>query len=106
MIPLQLLRVRITKKGKNIVPVFCTSDNNDNNFVGLQVATKIIEEFEESYKRKEKELYLKKEFSHWNLIMTINLLEDFSLCLKEDVYLAIKRGVNQKEKLPILRIQA
>jgi len=53
MLPLQLLRVKITKKGKNIAPVFCTSV--DEKFAEqLQLASKMIEEFEESSKKKER----------------------------------------------------
>jgi hypothetical protein len=53
MLPLQLLRTRITDKGTNIVPRFCTADNSV-----LQLAAKIIKEFEESWKNKEKKLFL------------------------------------------------
>ncbi len=53
MLPLQLLRIRITKKGKNIAPLFCTSV--DEKFAEqLQLAGKIIEEFEESSKKKDR----------------------------------------------------
>jgi predicted nuclease of restriction endonuclease-like RecB superfamily len=53
MLPLQLLRIRITKKGKNIAPLFCTSV--DEKFAEqLQLAAKIIEEFEESSKKKDR----------------------------------------------------
>lgn len=51
MLPLQLLRVRITKKGKNIAPLFCISDEEKFE-EQLQLASKIIEEFEESSKKK------------------------------------------------------
>jgi uncharacterized protein len=54
MLPLQLLRTRITEKGTNIVPRFCTP--NDDSL--LQLAAKIIKEFEESWKNKEKKLFL------------------------------------------------
>ena len=53
MLPLQLLRTRITDKGTNIVPRFCTADDSI-----LQLAAKIIKEFEESWKNKEKKLFL------------------------------------------------
>jgi len=53
MLPLQLLRTRITDKGTNIVPRFCTADDSV-----LQLAAKIIKEFEESWKNKEKKLLL------------------------------------------------
>jgi uncharacterized protein len=53
MLPLQLLRTRITEKGTNIVPRFCTADDSV-----LQLAAKIIKEFEESWKNKEKKLFL------------------------------------------------
>jgi uncharacterized protein len=54
MLPLQLLRIRITEKGTNIVPRFCTPDDDSV----LQLAAKIIKEFEESWKNKEKKLFL------------------------------------------------
>ena len=44
MIPLQLLRVKISNKGKNIAPIFCTSDED------VSLAANIIGEFEESSK--------------------------------------------------------
>src|SRR5919199_942492 len=53
MLPLQLLRITITEKGTNIVPRFCT--RNDSV---LHLAAKIIKEFEESWKNKEKKLLL------------------------------------------------
>lgn len=53
MLPLQLLRTRITDKGTNIVPRFCTADDSV-----VQLAAKIIKEFEESWKNKEKKLFL------------------------------------------------
>lgn len=53
MLPLQLLRTRITDKGTNIVPRFCTADDSV-----LHLASKIIKEFEESWKNKEKKLFL------------------------------------------------
>jgi predicted nuclease of restriction endonuclease-like RecB superfamily len=56
MLPLQLLRTRITEKGTNIVPRFCTPADGDDSV--LQLAAKIIKEFEESCKNKEKKLFL------------------------------------------------
>jgi predicted nuclease of restriction endonuclease-like RecB superfamily len=53
MLPLQLLRTRITDKGTNIAPRFCTADDSI-----LHIAAKIIKEFEESWKNKEKKLFL------------------------------------------------
>jgi predicted nuclease of restriction endonuclease-like RecB superfamily len=55
MLPLQLLRTRITEKGTNIVPQFCIPNDDDSV---LQLAAKIINEFEESWKNKEKKLFL------------------------------------------------
>src|SRR5919109_3746729 len=54
MLPLQLLRTRITEKGTNIVPRFCAF--NDDSV--LQLAANIIKEFEESWKNKEKKMFL------------------------------------------------
>ena len=53
MLPLQLLRIRIKNKGKNISPVFCEY-NNDCNSSEFQLATKMIEEFEETWKKEER----------------------------------------------------
>src|ERR671921_1396160 len=55
MLPLQLLRTRITEKGTNIIPRFCIPADDDSV---LQLAAKIIKEFEESWKNKEKKLFL------------------------------------------------
>jgi len=46
MIPPQLLRVKISNKGKNIAPIFCTSDED------VALAANIIGEFEESWKKR------------------------------------------------------
>ena len=48
MIPLQLLRVKISNKGKSIAPIFCASDED------LSLATNIIREFEESWKKRDR----------------------------------------------------
>jgi uncharacterized protein len=62
MLPLQLLRVRITKKGKNIAPLFCTSV--DEKFTEqLQLASKMIEEFEESASKKDRNGLLAEKIS-------------------------------------------
>jgi uncharacterized protein len=54
MLPLQLLRVRITNKGKNISPVFCKhNDVKDTTFDELRLAADMIEQFEESFRKKE-----------------------------------------------------
>jgi predicted nuclease of restriction endonuclease-like RecB superfamily len=47
MIPLHLLRVKISNKGKSIAPVFCTSDED------VSLAANIIGEFEESWKKRD-----------------------------------------------------
>ena len=64
MLPLQLLRVRIKNKGRNIAPVFC--QYLDNNSSELQLAAKMIEEFEESCKEKKR---------NGSLLETITMLE-------------------------------
>jgi predicted nuclease of restriction endonuclease-like RecB superfamily len=48
MIPLQLLRVKISNGGKSIAPIFCTSDED------LTLADNIIRGFEESWKKRER----------------------------------------------------
>jgi uncharacterized protein len=51
MLPLQLLRVRIFNKGKNISPIFCRSD--DDSSYELELAANMIEKFEESFRKRE-----------------------------------------------------
>jgi predicted nuclease of restriction endonuclease-like RecB superfamily len=48
MIPLNLLRVKISNRGRSIIPIFCGSHND------LLLATKMIEEFEGSCRKKDK----------------------------------------------------
>ncbi|MFZ0510110.1 MAG: DUF790 family protein [Candidatus Nitrosopolaris sp.] len=48
MIPLQLLRVKISNGGKSIAPIFCTSDED------VSLADNIIRWFEESWKKRER----------------------------------------------------
>lgn len=55
MIPAQLLRVKVSNKGKHIAPIFCTSDED------LSLADNIIKGFEESCKTRErKALFINK----------------------------------------------
>lgn len=51
MLPLQLLRIKITNKGKNISPVFCMPI--DDSFHELKLAADLIKQFEESFRRRE-----------------------------------------------------
>ncbi|MGH9974647.1 MAG: DUF790 family protein, partial [Nitrososphaeraceae archaeon] len=51
MLPLQLLRIKITNKGKNISPVFCKPV--DDSFHELKLAADLIKQFEESFRRRE-----------------------------------------------------
>ena len=51
MLPLQLLRVRIFNKGKNISPIFCRPD--DDSSYELELAANMIEKFEESFRKRE-----------------------------------------------------
>jgi uncharacterized protein len=51
MLPLQLLRIKITNKGKNISPVFCK--RIDDSFHELKLAADLIKQFEESFRRRE-----------------------------------------------------
>ena len=59
MLPLQLLRVR-TRKGA-IFPLFCTDDDHYGNYAGL--AQKIIEEFKESAKKRERKKQLSRRLA-------------------------------------------
>jgi len=52
MIPGQLLRVKVSNKGKHIAPIFCTSDED------LLLADNIIKWFEDSYKTRERKAQL------------------------------------------------
>src|SRR5919198_1560397 len=52
MLPLQLLKAKITKRGKSISPLFCM--HNDVNIDEMQLATDMIEEFKESCKKRER----------------------------------------------------
>src|SRR5215472_17506791 len=52
MIPAQLLRVKVSNKGKHIAPIFCTSDED------ISLADNIIKWFEESYKTRERKAQL------------------------------------------------
>jgi uncharacterized protein len=52
MIPAQLLRVKVSNKGKHIAPIFCTSDED------LSLADNIIKGFEESCKTRERKALL------------------------------------------------
>lgn len=51
MLPIQLLRIKITNKGKNITPVFCKPI--DDSFHELKLAADLIKQFEESFRRRE-----------------------------------------------------
>lgn len=51
MLPIQLLRIKITNKGKNITPVFCKPI--DDSFYELKLAADLIKQFEESFRRRE-----------------------------------------------------
>jgi len=52
MIPAQLLRVKVSNKGKHIAPIFCTSDED------LSLADNIIKGFEESCNTRERKALL------------------------------------------------
>jgi uncharacterized protein len=56
MLPVQLLRARIKNRGKNIDPLFCehTIDDDRGNGYEIHLASKLIEEFEEAWKNKER----------------------------------------------------
>lgn len=51
MLPLQLLRIRISNKGKDISPAFC-SLGGDSSYE-LKIATDTIKQFEDSFKKRE-----------------------------------------------------
>lgn len=69
MLPLELLRTKITNKGQRITPLFClASDDN------LLIAQKLITEFEYSYNKKETKGDLQKR-----LFLYENSYSDFKL---------------------------
>jgi uncharacterized protein len=51
MLPLQLLRISIFNKGKNISPIFCRSA--DGSSYELKLAADMIKQFEESFRKRE-----------------------------------------------------
>ena len=69
MLPLELLRTKITNKGQRITPLFCLA-SADN----LSIAQKLIIEFESSYNKKETKGDLQKR-----LFLYENNYSDFKL---------------------------
>ena len=69
MLPLELLRTKITNKGQRITPLFCLA-SADN----LLIAQKLITEFESSYNQKETKGDLQKR-----LFLYENSYSDFKL---------------------------
>jgi predicted nuclease of restriction endonuclease-like RecB superfamily len=51
MLPLQLLRIKVSNKGKNISPAFCRL--GDDSSYELKIATDMIKQFEDSFKKRE-----------------------------------------------------
>jgi uncharacterized protein len=51
MLPLQLLRIKVSNKGKNISPAFCKL-GGDSSYE-LKIATDMIKQFEDSFKKRE-----------------------------------------------------
>jgi hypothetical protein len=51
MLPLQILRIKIFNKGKNISPIFCGP--YDDSSYGLKLAAEMIKQFEESFGKRE-----------------------------------------------------
>ena len=56
MLPSELLRIKITDKGKKIMPLFCSIENID-------IAQKLINEFQTSYDNKDTKAILEKNLS-------------------------------------------
>ncbi|MDX1371922.1 MAG: DUF790 family protein, partial [Nitrososphaeraceae archaeon] len=67
MLPSELLRAKITNKGKNIVPIFFSLDDID-------IAKRLIQQFQISYEKKETKAILEK-----NLSLIESAYEDFKL---------------------------
>jgi uncharacterized protein len=51
MLPLQLLRIKVSNKGKNISPAFCRLGGDSS--CELKIATDMIKQFEDSFKKRE-----------------------------------------------------
>ena len=51
MLPLQLLRIKVSNKGKNISPAFCRLGGNSS--YELKIATDMIKQFEDSFKKRQ-----------------------------------------------------
>ena len=51
MLPLQLLRIKVSNKGKNISPAFCRL-GGDSSYE-LKIATDMIKQFEDSFNKRE-----------------------------------------------------
>src|SRR5919205_1439060 len=56
MLPAQLLRAKIRNKGKNIEPLFCadSTEAGPSGADDINLAAKLIEEFDESWKNRER----------------------------------------------------
>ena len=67
MLPSELLRTKITKKGKNIAPIFFSLDN-------LDIAKRLIQQFQISFEKKETKAILER-----NLSLIESAYEDFKL---------------------------
>src|SRR5919202_5256937 len=65
MLPAQLLRAKIKNKGKNIEPLFCrhTVDGDRSDDYEIHLAATLIEEFNESWKNKERNVLLAERVS-------------------------------------------
>src|ERR687885_1130892 len=65
MLPAHLLRAKIRNKGKNIEPLFCAHSTGVSLSAGddIHLATKLIEEFNESWKNSERSGLLSEKIS-------------------------------------------
>ncbi|MFB5599951.1 MAG: DUF790 family protein [Nitrososphaeraceae archaeon] len=56
MLPSELLRTKVINKGRNIIPLFCSSDN-------IEIAKRLIQQFQISHKKKETKAILERNLS-------------------------------------------
>lgn len=71
MLPLQLLRIKVSNKGKNISPAFCRL-GGDSSYE-LKIATDMIKQFEDSFKKGKRRDYSEREYLYWkHPMMTIS----------------------------------
>ncbi|MGA9843722.1 MAG: DUF790 family protein [Nitrososphaeraceae archaeon] len=105
MLPLQLLRFKVTNKGKNITPLFCHLSDNRFDASSIQLAKKMIEELNDSISKKEpKGVFMKKvallesEYDDYKLVRGFYTLLQ-RRCIYGYNYILKDKGQGPGEKL-------